>query len=55
MELNKECFQKKNYKMVEKYKFSASLALREIHIKRILRFYHTPVRLAKIQNKQIHT
>ena len=50
-ELNKT-FSVEEYRMAEKYlrKCSTSLAIRELQIKTTLRFYLTPVRLAKIQN-----
>ena len=50
-ELNKE-FSPEQYRMAEKHlkKCSASSIFREIQIKTTLRFYLTPVRMAKIKN-----
>ena len=50
-ELNKK-FSPEEYRMAEKHlkKCSASLIIREMHIKTILRFHLTPVRMAKIEN-----
>jgi hypothetical protein len=50
-ELNKE-FSPEEYQMPEKHlkKCSASLIIREMHIKTTLGFHPTPVRLAKIKN-----
>ena len=50
-ELNKE-FSTEEYQMVEKHlkKCSVSLIIREIQIKTTLRFYLTPVRMAKLKN-----
>jgi hypothetical protein len=47
-ELNKE-FSTKEYRMAKK-KYSTSLDIREMQIKTTLRFYLTPVRMAKIKN-----
>jgi hypothetical protein len=50
-ELNKE-FSPVEYRMAEKHlkKCSASLIIREMHIKTTLRFHLTPARMAKIKN-----
>jgi hypothetical protein len=50
-ELNKE-FSPEEYRITEKHlkKCSASLIIREMQIKTSLRFYLTPVRMAKIKN-----
>jgi hypothetical protein len=50
-ELNKE-FSTEEYRMAEKHlkKCSTSLIIREIQIKTTLRFYLTPIRMAKIKN-----
>ena len=50
-ELNKE-FSPEEYRMAEKHlkKYSASLIIREMQMKTTLRFYLTPVRMAKIKN-----
>jgi hypothetical protein len=50
-ELNKE-FSTKEYWMAEKHlqKCSTSLIIRKMQIKTTLRFYLTPVRIAKIKN-----
>jgi len=50
-ELNKE-FSAEEYQMAEKYlkKYSTSLDIREMQIKTTLRFYLTPVRMAKTKN-----
>jgi hypothetical protein len=50
-ELNKE-FSTEEYRRAEKYlkKCSTSLIIREMQIKTTLRFYLTPVRMAKIKN-----
>jgi hypothetical protein len=49
--LNKE-FLPEEYQMAEKHlkKCSASLIIREMQIKTTLRFYLTPVRMAKVKN-----
>jgi hypothetical protein len=50
-ELNKE-FSPEEYRMAKKHlkkKCSASLIIREMQIKTTLRFYLTPVRMAKIK------
>jgi hypothetical protein len=50
-ELNKE-FSPEEYQMTKKHlkKCSASLIIREMKVKTTLRFYLTPVRMAKIKN-----
>jgi hypothetical protein len=50
-ELNKELSNEK-YRMAEKHlkKCSTSLIIRKMQIKTTLRFYLTPVRMAKIKN-----
>jgi hypothetical protein len=50
-ELKKE-FSPEEYRMAEKHlkKCSTSLIIREMQIKTILRFYFTPVKMAKIKN-----
>jgi hypothetical protein len=50
-ELNKE-FSPEEYRMAEKHlkKYSTSLIIRKMQIKMTLRFYLTPVRMAKIKN-----